>query len=92
MSACEADASERQDVDEGTAAVLTHRPSVSQAFDESELLECIRRLVEVEQDWAFVAGSPSQLYIRPTFISTEVLTLTPVPLPACGFLFPLVKR
>uniref|UniRef100_H3CN93 Branched-chain-amino-acid aminotransferase n=1 Tax=Tetraodon nigroviridis TaxID=99883 RepID=H3CN93_TETNG len=40
-------------------------------FDESELLECIRRLVELEQDWAFLSESSSHLYIRPTFISTE---------------------
>ncbi|KAM6895633.1 LOW QUALITY PROTEIN: branched-chain-amino-acid aminotransferase, cytosolic [Xenentodon cancila] len=40
------------------------------AFDESELLECIRRLVEVEQDWVPHSDSAS-LYIRPTFISTE---------------------
>uniref|UniRef100_A0A3Q3W816 Branched-chain-amino-acid aminotransferase n=1 Tax=Mola mola TaxID=94237 RepID=A0A3Q3W816_MOLML len=37
------------------------------AFDESELLECIRRLVEIDQDWV----SNADLYIRPTFISTE---------------------
>ncbi|GAA6228185.1 branched-chain-amino-acid aminotransferase, cytosolic [Lates japonicus] len=40
------------------------------AFDQSELLECIRRLVEIDQDWVPYSGSAS-LYIRPTFISTE---------------------
>ncbi|XP_041833771.1 branched-chain-amino-acid aminotransferase, cytosolic [Melanotaenia boesemani] len=40
------------------------------AFDQSELLECIRRLVEVDQDWVPHSDSAS-LYIRPTFISTE---------------------
>ncbi|XP_028274972.1 branched-chain-amino-acid aminotransferase, cytosolic [Parambassis ranga] len=40
------------------------------AFDQSELLECIRRLVEVDQDWVPLSDSGS-LYIRPTFISTE---------------------
>ncbi|XP_069012727.1 branched-chain-amino-acid aminotransferase, cytosolic isoform X2 [Embiotoca jacksoni] len=39
-------------------------------FDQSELLECIRRLVEIEQDWVPHSDSAS-LYIRPTFISTE---------------------
>uniref|UniRef100_A0A7N6BE32 Branched-chain-amino-acid aminotransferase n=1 Tax=Anabas testudineus TaxID=64144 RepID=A0A7N6BE32_ANATE len=40
------------------------------AFDQTELLECIRRLVELDQD--FVPHSDScSLYIRPTFISTE---------------------
>jgi len=50
-----------------------YTPSVSslQAFDQSELLECIRRLVEVDQDWVPDSDSAS-LYIRPTFISTEV--------------------
>ncbi|XP_056878674.1 branched-chain-amino-acid aminotransferase, cytosolic [Takifugu flavidus] len=41
------------------------------AFDEVELLECIRRLVEIEQDWAFISGPSMHLYVRPTFISTE---------------------
>ncbi|KAG8005721.1 Branched-chain-amino-acid aminotransferase, partial [Nibea albiflora] len=40
------------------------------AFDQSELLECIRRLVEVDQDWVPHSDSAS-LYIRPTFIGTE---------------------
>lgn len=42
-----------------------------QAFDEPELLECIRRLVEVEQDWV-PNSSVSDLYVRPAFIGTEV--------------------
>ncbi|XP_056132670.1 branched-chain-amino-acid aminotransferase, cytosolic [Lampris incognitus] len=40
------------------------------AFDQSELLECIRRLVEIEQDWVPLSDSAS-LYIRPTFLGTE---------------------
>ncbi|XP_056280366.1 branched-chain-amino-acid aminotransferase, cytosolic isoform X1 [Pseudoliparis swirei] len=40
------------------------------AFDQSELLKCIRRLVEIEQDWVPHSESAS-LYIRPTFLSTE---------------------
>ncbi|KAG7215934.1 hypothetical protein INR49_031530 [Caranx melampygus] len=40
------------------------------AFDQAELLECIRRLVEIDQDWVPHSDSAS-LYIRPTFISTE---------------------
>ncbi|XP_030575885.1 branched-chain-amino-acid aminotransferase, cytosolic [Archocentrus centrarchus] len=40
------------------------------AFDQTELLECIRRLVEIDQDWVPHSDSAS-LYIRPTFISTE---------------------
>ncbi|XP_070847719.1 branched-chain-amino-acid aminotransferase, cytosolic [Chaetodon trifascialis] len=40
------------------------------AFDQSELLECIRRLVEIDQDWA-PHSDTTGLYIRPTFIGTE---------------------
>ncbi|XP_047431211.1 branched-chain-amino-acid aminotransferase, cytosolic [Mugil cephalus] len=40
------------------------------AFDQSELLECIRKLVETDQDWVPHSDTDS-LYIRPTFISTE---------------------
>ncbi|KAM8740325.1 branched-chain-amino-acid aminotransferase, cytosolic [Acanthopagrus schlegelii] len=41
------------------------------AFDQSELLECIRRLVEIDQDW-IPTTDESSLYIRPTFIGTEL--------------------
>ncbi|XP_073336701.1 branched-chain-amino-acid aminotransferase, cytosolic [Pagrus major] len=40
------------------------------AFDQSELLECIRRLVEIDQDWV-PHSNESSLYIRPTFIGNE---------------------
>ncbi|KAI3366458.1 hypothetical protein L3Q82_000592 [Scortum barcoo] len=40
------------------------------AFDQAELLECIRRLVETDQEWVPHSDSAA-LYIRPTFISTE---------------------
>ncbi|XP_047660234.1 branched-chain-amino-acid aminotransferase, cytosolic isoform X2 [Tachysurus fulvidraco] len=39
-------------------------------FDGAELLECIRKLVEVDQDWVPHSDSAS-LYIRPTFLGTE---------------------
>lgn len=39
-------------------------------FDKAELLECLRKLIEVEQDWVPRSNTAS-LYIRPTFISTE---------------------
>lgn len=39
-------------------------------FDRGELLECIRKLVEVDQEWVPQSESAS-LYIRPTFIGTE---------------------
>ncbi|KAJ6650248.1 hypothetical protein lerEdw1_013473, partial [Lerista edwardsae] len=40
-------------------------------FDKEELLECIRKLVEVEKEWVPYSTSAS-LYIRPTLIGTEV--------------------
>ncbi|KAM3863700.1 branched-chain-amino-acid aminotransferase, cytosolic-like isoform 2-T2 [Diretmus argenteus] len=39
-------------------------------FDKGELLECIRKLVEVDQDWVPYSQDAS-LYIRPTFIGIE---------------------
>ncbi|MBN3315084.1 BCAT1 protein, partial [Atractosteus spatula] len=39
-------------------------------FDKQELLQCIRKLVEVDQDWVPFSTEAS-LYIRPTFIGTE---------------------
>ncbi|XP_076861513.1 branched-chain-amino-acid aminotransferase, cytosolic [Brachyhypopomus gauderio] len=41
------------------------------SFDGAELLECIRKLVEVDQEWVPRSTSGS-LYIRPTFMGTEV--------------------
>ncbi|XP_039769207.1 branched-chain-amino-acid aminotransferase, mitochondrial isoform X1 [Ornithorhynchus anatinus] len=40
------------------------------SFDKAELLECIRRLVEVDQDWV-PESNGSSLYIRPTFVGNE---------------------
>ncbi|KAJ8381929.1 hypothetical protein SKAU_G00027070 [Synaphobranchus kaupii] len=40
------------------------------SFDAAELLECIRKLVEVDQEWVPQSDSAS-LYIRPTFLGTE---------------------
>ncbi|XP_065267604.1 branched-chain-amino-acid aminotransferase, cytosolic isoform X8 [Emys orbicularis] len=41
-----------------------------ECFDKEELLECIRKLVEVEKEWVPHSTSAS-LYIRPTLIGTE---------------------
>ena len=45
-----------------------------QPFDPVELLECIRALVRLEQDWV-PRSEAASLYIRPTFIGTEVGTM-----------------
>lgn len=39
-------------------------------FDKAELLECIRRLVEVEKDWV-PEGPGTSLYVRPVLIGNE---------------------
>uniref|UniRef100_A0A8C2YW95 Branched-chain-amino-acid aminotransferase n=1 Tax=Cyclopterus lumpus TaxID=8103 RepID=A0A8C2YW95_CYCLU len=39
-------------------------------FDKEELLKCIKKLVEVDQEWVPFSQDAS-LYIRPTFIGTE---------------------
>ncbi|MGH0120819.1 UNVERIFIED_CONTAM: hypothetical protein FKN15_069645 [Acipenser sinensis] len=40
------------------------------SFDKEELLECIKKLVEIEKTWVPDSSSAS-LYIRPTLIGTE---------------------
>ncbi|XP_058414628.1 branched-chain-amino-acid aminotransferase, cytosolic isoform X5 [Diceros bicornis minor] len=42
-------------------------------FGREELLECIQQLVKLDQEWVPYSTSAS-LYIRPTFIGTEVQT------------------
>ena len=55
---------------QGQEGTLTHLHP-AQSFDKIELLECIRRLVEVDQDW--VPGSTgTSLYVRPVLIGNEV--------------------
>jgi len=48
-----------------------------QLYDQEELLTCIKKLVELDQDWVPFSQDAS-LYIRPTFIGTEV-TVAPPP-------------
>lgn len=44
--------------------------SVLPTFDANELLECIKKLVQVDADWV-PRSTSSTLYIRPTLIGTE---------------------
>ncbi|XP_069764560.1 branched-chain-amino-acid aminotransferase, cytosolic isoform X4 [Narcine bancroftii] len=39
-------------------------------FDETQLLECIKRLIQIDKEWVPYSKDGS-LYIRPTFIGTE---------------------
>lgn len=44
--------------------------SVLPSFDQTELLQCVKKLVSIEKDW--IPNSPiASLYIRPTMIGTE---------------------
>lgn len=54
----------------GWGAGLT-RGNPAQGFDKVELLECIRRLVEVDKDWVPDSANAS-LYVRPVIIGNEV--------------------
>jgi len=40
-------------------------------FEPAELVECLRRLIKLEQEW-IPHSETSSLYIRPTFIGTDV--------------------
>jgi len=44
--------------------------SVLPTFDGNELLECIKKLIQVDADWV-PSSKSSTLYIRPTLIGTE---------------------
>ena len=50
--------------------VLSARRSCMPEFDPNELLKCIQKLVQLDQEWVPNAVS-SSLYIRPTMIGTE---------------------
>uniref|UniRef100_A0A8B9JFQ5 branched-chain-amino-acid transaminase n=1 Tax=Astyanax mexicanus TaxID=7994 RepID=A0A8B9JFQ5_ASTMX len=44
--------------------------SLPQLFDKNELVQCIKKLIEVDQEWV-PYSSDASLYIRPTFIGME---------------------
>ncbi len=49
---------------------LTARRACLPTFDSRELMECVRRLVQLERDWVPHSEAAS-LYVRPTLIGTE---------------------
>ena len=53
-----------------TRMLVSAQRSCLPEFDRLELVHCIRKLVEVEQEWVPHSES-SSLYIRPTMIGTE---------------------
>lgn len=40
-------------------------------FDPEELLACLKRLIRIEEEW-IPHSETSSLYIRPTYIGTDV--------------------
>ncbi|XP_054158756.1 branched-chain-amino-acid aminotransferase-like [Oppia nitens] len=40
-------------------------------FDGNELLECLKKLIQIDADWVPPYGTGGSLYIRPTYIGTE---------------------
>ena len=40
-------------------------------FDGDEMIKCIKRLIQIERDW-IPRSTSSSLYLRPTFIATDV--------------------
>ena len=43
-------------------------------FDPEEMIKCIKRLIQIDRDW-IPNSTSSSLYIRPTFIATEVTAM-----------------
>lgn len=46
-------------------------------FDGEELIKCMKRLIQIDQEWV-PHSETSTLYIRPTLIGTEVSFLHPI--------------
>lgn len=45
--------------------------SVLPTFDGDQLIECIKKLVEIDQEWV-PNENDATLYVRPTLIGTDV--------------------
>lgn len=51
--------------------VIAQKMFPHQEFDEEVFLECIKELIRLDKDWVPKIEGTS-LYVRPTFIGTEV--------------------
>lgn len=51
--------------------LATAKRSSLPSFDADEMIKCIKRLVQIEKEW-IPHSTTSSLYIRPTFIGTDV--------------------
>ena len=49
----------------------TAKRSSLPTFDASEMIKCIKRLIQIDKEW-IPHSTTSSLYIRPTFIATDV--------------------
>jgi len=47
-----------------------------QTFDGNEMIKCIKKLISIDESWVPPATEVANaLYIRPTYIGTEVIVL-----------------
>jgi branched-chain amino acid aminotransferase len=53
-----------------TRMLISAQRSCLPEFDPNELVQCIRKLIQLDQEWV-PHSSSSSLYIRPTMIGTE---------------------
>lgn len=52
----------------------TAKRSSLPSFDSNQMIECIKKLIQVDREW-IPHSTTSSLYIRPTFIGTDVSLL-----------------
>lgn len=51
--------------------IATSKRSSLPSFDADEMIKCMKRLIQIDRSW-IPHSSTSSLYIRPTFIATDV--------------------
>lgn len=61
--------------DKNMARMLsTAKRSSLPTFDAEEMIKCVKRLIQIDKEWV-PYSTTSSLYIRPTFIATDVSKL-----------------
>ena len=51
--------------------IATSKRSSLPSFDAGEMIKCMKRLIQIDKSW-IPHSTTSSLYIRPTFIATDV--------------------
>lgn len=67
----------RPDLNMKRMNLAAHRSGLP-IFDGEELINCMKRLIQIDQEWV-PHSEASTLYIRPTLIGTEVSSVTKIP-------------